>query len=115
MATVGGHGYRGRAVQAVHTVLAILVYFDERQLARRTVPREHGHGVVVPRAVCLRLGEQGELSACFNPDTLRYEARTAVGDLYDAFDLIKGTPNKLIDLIPRDVPERTHENTLGKE
>lgn len=34
----------------------------------------HADDLVVPRAVCVRLGEHGELSACFNPDTLRYEA-----------------------------------------
>lgn len=34
----------------------------------------HGAGLTIPRAVCVRLGEEGELSACFNPDTLRYEA-----------------------------------------
>ncbi len=28
----------------------------------------------VLRGVCLQLGEQGELSACFNPDTLTYDA-----------------------------------------
>ncbi len=28
----------------------------------------------VPRGVCVRLGEQGEVSACFNPDTLTYDA-----------------------------------------
>ncbi len=33
-----------------------------------------GAGVTVPRGVCVRLGEQGELSACFNPDTLSYAA-----------------------------------------
>ncbi len=33
-----------------------------------------GAGLTVPRAVCLQLGESGELSACFNPDTLGYEA-----------------------------------------
>jgi putative heme-binding domain-containing protein len=33
-----------------------------------------GAGVTVPRGVCFRLGEKGELSACFNPDTLCYEA-----------------------------------------
>jgi putative heme-binding domain-containing protein len=33
-----------------------------------------GAGVTVPRAVCVRLGERGELSACFNPETLCYEA-----------------------------------------
>ena len=31
-------------------------------------------GVTVPKAVCVRLGDRGELSACFNPQTLRYEA-----------------------------------------
>jgi putative heme-binding domain-containing protein len=30
--------------------------------------------LTVPRGVCVRLGEQGELAACFNPDTLQVEA-----------------------------------------
>ncbi len=34
----------------------------------------HADDLVVPRAVCVRLGDNGELSACFNPDTLCYEA-----------------------------------------
>jgi putative heme-binding domain-containing protein len=33
-----------------------------------------GAGVTVPRGVCVRLGDSGELSVCFNPDTLCYEA-----------------------------------------
>jgi putative heme-binding domain-containing protein len=33
-----------------------------------------GAGVTVPKGVCVRLGEQGELSVCFNPETLRCEA-----------------------------------------
>ncbi|MBI1375793.1 MAG: heme-binding domain-containing protein [Phycisphaera sp.] len=33
-----------------------------------------GGGVTVPRGVCVRLGDHGELSACFNPDTLTYDA-----------------------------------------
>jgi putative heme-binding domain-containing protein len=33
-----------------------------------------GAGVTVPKGVCVRLGERGELSACFNPETLCYEA-----------------------------------------
>jgi putative heme-binding domain-containing protein len=33
-----------------------------------------GNGVTVPRGVCVRLGDQRELAACFNPDTLTYEA-----------------------------------------
>jgi hypothetical protein len=48
-------------------------------------------------------------------DRLHYEARTAVGDLYDAFELVKveGGPNRLVDKVPADVPERRHANTLG--
>jgi putative heme-binding domain-containing protein len=33
-----------------------------------------GGDVLVPRGVCVRLGERGELSACFNPETLTYDA-----------------------------------------
>jgi putative heme-binding domain-containing protein len=33
-----------------------------------------GAGVTVAKAVCMRLGERGELAACFNPETLSYEA-----------------------------------------
>ncbi|WP_254053529.1 DUF6797 domain-containing protein [Singulisphaera sp. GP187] len=33
-----------------------------------------GAGVTVPKGVCVRLGERGELAACFNPQTLNYEA-----------------------------------------
>jgi hypothetical protein len=48
-------------------------------------------------------------------ETLRYEARTAVGDLYDAFDLVKreGLPNRMIDRTPKGIPERRHHNTIG--
>jgi putative heme-binding domain-containing protein len=34
----------------------------------------HGNGVTVPRGVCVRLGERGELAVCFDPDTLSYAA-----------------------------------------
>lgn len=51
-------------------------------------------------------------------DTISYEARTAAGDLYDAFDLQKGSPsegNRLINKIPetaerRRVPRRRDED-----
>jgi putative heme-binding domain-containing protein len=33
-----------------------------------------GAGVIVPRGICVRLGERGEMAACFNPETLCYEA-----------------------------------------
>ncbi len=33
-----------------------------------------GAGVTVPKGVCVRLGDRGELSVCFNPQTLCYEA-----------------------------------------
>ncbi|TWT66049.1 DUF6797 domain-containing protein [Allorhodopirellula solitaria] len=31
-------------------------------------------GQTLPRAVCVRLGEQSQIAACFNPDTLTYDA-----------------------------------------
>jgi putative heme-binding domain-containing protein len=33
-----------------------------------------GAGVTVPKGVCVRLGDRGELAVCFNPETLCYEA-----------------------------------------
>ena len=49
-------------------------------------------------------------------DTLHYRAMTVVGELYDAFDLVKqmGKPNKLIDRAPQS-SERRWENTLKKK
>ena len=34
----------------------------------------HGPGITVPKGVCVRLGDRGELSACFDPETLGYPA-----------------------------------------
>jgi len=34
----------------------------------------HATGRTVPRGVCVRLGDNQELSACFNPDTLTFDA-----------------------------------------
>lgn len=50
-------------------------------------------------------------------DTLHYRAMTVVGELYDAFDLVKqkNKPNKLIERIPSNKPERRWENTLEKK
>ncbi|MDB5351804.1 MAG: putative heme-binding protein [Planctomycetota bacterium] len=33
-----------------------------------------GNGVTVNKGVCVRLGDRGEMAACFNPETLCYEA-----------------------------------------
>jgi putative heme-binding domain-containing protein len=33
-----------------------------------------GAGATVPKGVCVRLGDRGELATCFNPETLCYEA-----------------------------------------
>ena len=61
------------------------------------------------RPGCSRSAEDTQLYQVISidGDRLRYEARTAVGDLYDAFDLRKrpGRPNELIEKIP-DTPER---------
>jgi hypothetical protein len=45
---------------------------------------------------------------------LKYEALTATGELYDAFDLVKSADgtNKMIDLTP-STPGRRHSNTIG--
>jgi hypothetical protein len=41
-------------------------------------------------------------------DTLRYEARTATGALYDAFHLIRtGARNRFVERMPKNVPTRT--------
>ena len=43
-------------------------------------------------------------------DTLRYQARTATGALYDAFDLLRrGARNRFVERMPREVPTRTME------
>jgi hypothetical protein len=49
-------------------------------------------------------------------NTLAYQAFTATGQLYDAFDLVKeeGKPNQLINKIP-DFPERLKEEQLAQE
>ena len=45
-------------------------------------------------------------------DTLHYKAITATGKIYDAFDLVKQEegPNKLIELLSPDTPERTFDS-----
>ncbi|WP_390881396.1 DUF6797 domain-containing protein [Thalassoroseus pseudoceratinae] len=48
--------------------------WNETQLGSIQCGVLRGPGITVPRAVCVRLGEAGELSACFNPDTLSYDA-----------------------------------------
>ncbi|MEM8967144.1 MAG: serine/threonine protein phosphatase, partial [Bacteroidota bacterium] len=47
-------------------------------------------------------------------ETLRYEAYTAIGELYDAFELVKQEkgPNKFIELQDEAIPPFTHENTI---
>lgn len=62
-----------------------------------------------PQAEMRRVAEDTQLYQLISIDgpTLRYEARTAIGDVYDAFTLKKrpGTTNEMIEQIP-DVPER---------
>ena len=51
-------------------------------------------------------------------DTLSYEAYTATGQLYDAFDLIKsadGGPNRLVERQQEAVAVRRHDNTITYE
>ena len=48
-------------------------------------------------------------------DRLSYESYTAIGELYDAFDLLKssdGKPNKFIERKNEAIPARYHHNTI---
>ena len=49
-----------------------------------------------------------------NGDTLEYRAYTAVGELYDAFDLVKQSDgrNKIVEKKDLAIPERLHSNTI---
>ena len=51
-----------------------------------------------------------------NGDQLSFEAYTATGELYDAFDLIKsgeGLPNKFVEKKQEAIAPRRHENTIS--
>ena len=47
-------------------------------------------------------------------DRLKYESYTAIGELYDAFDLVKNEDglNQFIELRVNAVPEKNHKNTV---
>jgi len=53
--------------------------WNETQLGVVQAGVFHAKGITVRRAVCVRLGDNQELSACFNPDTLSYDAVWADG------------------------------------
>lgn len=73
--------------------------------------------VAEDRAVHDRVGEDLQLFQLvhLSGDRLLLEARTATGEVYDAFEIIKreGQPNLLVEKIPADLPERrcTNPNT----
>ena len=48
-------------------------------------------------------------------DTLDYVARTATGERYDAFQLVKRSegPNQVIETMDPPAVDRRHENTLS--
>ncbi|MEO0332410.1 MAG: metallophosphoesterase, partial [Bacteroidota bacterium] len=53
-----------------------------------------------------------------NADTLTYQAYTATGELYDAFDLIKssdGGPNRFVERQQEAIAARRHDNTIAYE
>ncbi len=60
-----------------------------------------GAGVTVPKGVCVRLGERGEMAACFNPETLCYEAVWSGG-----FVKFSATRHGLMDGLIMDGPAR---------
>jgi putative heme-binding domain-containing protein len=68
----------------------------------------HGGGRTVPRGVCVRLGDNGEMSVCFNPETLTYQAAWTGGFVkFSSFrhgflhgSLMDGTPAPLPEQSP---------------
>lgn len=75
--------------------------WNKTQLSSAQCGVYHGpDGQMVPRAVCLSLGDSGELSACFNPETLCYEALWKDGFLQFS-DVRHGFMN---GLIPKGTP-----------
>jgi acid phosphatase type 7 len=71
-----------------------------------------------PHPFMKRVAEDTQLYQIVTIDggELRYEAKTARGDLYDAFTLRKreGEPNELIEQIP-DTPERRRDTVVSTE
>ena len=75
-----------------------------------------GNGKTVARAVCVRLGDNAELSACFNPDTLTYDAVWSGG--FVNFDSVRhgfvsgvrmaGTPIAIEKQSPPEKPFKYH-------
>jgi predicted phosphodiesterase len=56
-------------------------------------------------------------SISIDGDRLSYQSITAVGELYDAFDIIKNQegPNTFLELRANAIPARRHENTISYE
>ncbi|NJL12451.1 MAG: metallophosphoesterase family protein [Microscillaceae bacterium] len=66
-----------------------------------------------------RLGENTQLFQVITieGERLLFESYTAIGELYDAFTLIKNGagPNKFLEQRVEAVPEKTHQNTIAYE
>jgi len=76
-----------------------------------------GGGVTVPRGVCVRLGDKGEMAACFNPDTLTYDM-VWTGGFVKFSDVRHGFMDGLImDGTPLSASPPTHfpKSARGKE
>jgi hypothetical protein len=70
-----------------------------------------------PKPFMVRMAEDTQLYQVIHIDAskLRYESRTANGELYDAFELTKeiGKPNELVE-IPASMPERRRQPAAPK-
>ncbi len=64
-----------------------------------------------------RAGENTQLiqSISIDGNRLSYKSITAIGELYDAFDLVKNEegPNTFVELRGNAIPERSHSNTIS--
>jgi putative heme-binding domain-containing protein len=67
---------------------------------------------IVPRAVCVRVGDHCEIAVCFNPDTLRYEAVWTGGFVeytdsrYGFMDGLRPV-GKLLENVPGEKPKES--------
>lgn len=71
----GNHGHWGKHNQNNHSDTR----WNDAEMGEVVTQVFRGKGLVVLKGICLRIGEQRELSACFDPMSLNYRALWAKG------------------------------------
>ena len=91
--------------------------WNKTKLGRVQCGTFRGAGVTVPRGICVRLGENNEMSVCFNADTLTYDAIWTGGFLkfssvrhgFLSGLIMNGKPLSR----PKDLPSRKADEFIG--